>query len=85
LLAIHDHRARGLVRRVPKRLLLLENEHARLVVVQNRHAGARVFTDQPIFRFLIIQLHIEVFVRLPVVVVNNFDFNMRLGLSTLEL
>lgn len=83
--AIHDHRALGLVRRVPKRLLLFENEHARLVVVQDRHAGARVVADQPIFASLIVQLHEEVFIWLPVVVVKDLHNNFGLSLATLKV
>ena len=82
--AFHFHHALALVGGVPHRLLLFEDEHAGLVVVQDRHAGARVLSNQFITGSLVVQLHVEVFVRLPTVVVNDLNLNFSVSLSALK-
>jgi hypothetical protein len=82
--AFHFHHALALVGGVPHRLLLFEDEHAGLVVVQDRHAGARVLSNQFITGYLVVQLHVEVFGRLPTGVGNDLNLNFSISLSALK-
>ena len=82
--AVHDHDALALVCGVPQRLFLFKDEHAGFVIVQDRHAGARVLADQPIFCSLVVQLHVKVFVWLPGFVVQNLHSHFGLKLSALK-
>ena len=65
-------------------LLFCENKHAGLVVVQNGHARHRILANQPTARALLVQLHVEVLIRLPPFIVNNSNLNFCLGLAILE-
>ena len=82
--AVDNDDALALVGGVTHRLLLLKDEHAWLVVVQDGHAGARIFSDQRLARALVVQLNVEVLIGLPPIVINNFNFNFCLGLAILE-
>lgn len=82
--AVHSHDAVGLVRGVLHRLFLFKDEHAGLVVVQNRHTGARVLAYQSISSCWLVQLHEEVFIRLPRFIVNDYYFDNSFLLTALK-
>ena len=66
---VHNHDTLAFVCRMSQLHLFLKDEHARFVIIQNRNSSASVLPDQPILGFDIEQLHIEVFVWLPPLVI----------------
>lgn len=65
-------------------LLFFEDKHAGLVIVQNGHARHRILANQPTARALLVQLHEEILIRLPPVIVDNSNLNFCLALAILE-
>lgn len=82
--AVHYHDALVLVRRVSLRLLLCENQHAGLIVVQDSDTRASVFSKQSIARRLVVQLHEEVLIRLPTFIIDYIYFHFAFSLAILE-
>ena len=82
--AVHQHDALVLVCGVPLRLLLRENQHARLIVVQNCHTRPCVLSKQSIASTLVVELNEEVLVRLPALVIDYIYFHFALCLTILE-
>ena len=64
--------------------LLFECKHTWLVIIENSDTGAGVFSNQAQISGWIDKLNIEVLIRFPVVIVNNFDRYFTLSLSILE-
>lgn len=82
--AVDNDNALALVGGVTQRLLLLKDEHAWLVVVQDGHTGRRILSNQLSARALLVHLNIEVFIWFPSLVVNDFYFQFILALTILE-
>lgn len=70
--------------RVANLLLLLEDEHTGLVIIQDGHTGASVFSNQAHTGGLVVQFDVEVFVRFPTVIVNDSNGNFSLFLTSSE-
>ena len=65
-------------------LLLFEDKHTWFVIIQDGDTSDCVITYKTVLAILVVKLDVEVFIRLPAIVVNDLNGNLSLNLSTLE-
>ena len=73
LYAIDSNPAFFFVHRVALSFLFGEDKHAWLVVIQNSHSGARVFSRQALSSREVIAFDVEVLIWLPALIINNLN------------
>ena len=81
---VDDHGTFLFVSGVVDGILLLENEHTWLIIIQNCHSSAGIFTDESGSSLRIVDLNIEILIRLPAIVINDFDGDFGLSHSLRE-